>query len=78
MKTEELRSVLLGIINDYPEKACWTVSMEHLKILVDKAVKTEREACARIVEADADARGKGGGGLVLLKAAERIRARGEK
>lgn len=38
----------------------------------------EREACARIVEADADARGKGGGGLVLLKAAERIRARGEK
>ena len=38
----------------------------------------EREACARIVEANADARGKGGGGLVLLKAAERIRASGEK
>jgi hypothetical protein len=37
----------------------------------------EREACAKLVEADADARGKGGGGLVLLKAAERIRARGE-
>jgi carbamate kinase len=42
------------------------------------AVLVEREACARIVEADADARGKGGGGLVLLKAASRIRARGEK
>jgi hypothetical protein len=39
------------------------------------AVLVEREACARIVEADADARGKGGGGLV---AASRIRARGEK
>ncbi len=42
------------------------------------AVLVEREACAKVVEADADARGKGGGGLVLLKAAERIRARGEK
>jgi hypothetical protein len=50
MKTEELRSLLLGIISDYPEKACWTVSMAHLKILVDKAVKTEREACAKMVE----------------------------
>ena len=42
------------------------------------AVLVEREACAKVVEADADARGKGGGGLVLLKAAERIRASGEK
>jgi len=38
----------------------------------------EREACAKVVEADGLARGKGGNGLVLLKAAERIRARGEK
>jgi hypothetical protein len=42
------------------------------------AVLVEREACATLVEADANARGKGGGGLVLLKAASRIRARGEK
>jgi hypothetical protein len=42
------------------------------------AVLVEREACAKVVEADANARGKGGGGLVLLKAASRIRARGEK
>jgi hypothetical protein len=38
----------------------------------------EREACAKVVEADGLARGKGGNGLVLLKAAERIRASGEK
>jgi hypothetical protein len=44
----------------------------------EDAVAAEREACAKLVEADADARGKGGGGLVLLKAASRIRARGEK
>ena len=42
------------------------------------AVLVEREACAKVVEADGLARGKGGGGLVLLKAASRIRARGEK
>ena len=42
------------------------------------AVEKEREACAKLVEADANARGKGGGGLVLMKVAERIRARGEK
>jgi len=42
------------------------------------AVLVEREACAKVVEADGLARGKGGNGLVLLKAAERIRARGEK
>jgi hypothetical protein len=41
------------------------------------AVLVEREACATLVEADANARGKGGGGLVLLKAASRIRARGK-
>ena len=36
----------------------------------------EREACAKLVEADGLARGKAG--LVFIKAAARIRARGEK
>ena len=31
------------------------------------AIQQEREACAKLVEADANARGKGGGGLVLLR-----------
>ena len=39
-------------------------------------VLEEREACAKIVEADGLARGNEG--LVLIKAAGRIRARGEK
>ena len=46
-------------------------SMEAIKA----AVLAEREACAKIVEADGLARGDGG--LVLIKAAGRIRARGE-
>ncbi len=55
----------------------WQIN-ENWDCAYDSGAEKEREACARIVEADADARGKGGGGLVLLKAAERIRARGQK
>ena len=41
-----------------------------------QVAEREREACAKIVEADGLARGDEG--LVLIKAAGRIRARGEK
>lgn len=44
--------------------------------LVNWAVDKEREACAKLVEADGMARGDEG--LVLIKAAQRIRARGER
>lgn len=47
-----------------------------VKIMVQRAVENEREACAKLVEADGLARGDEG--LVFIKAAERIRARGEK
>jgi hypothetical protein len=40
------------------------------------AVRREREACAKLVEADGLARG--ADGYMLIKAATRIRARGEK
>jgi len=45
------------------------------KVMI-KAIADEREACAKLVEADGLARGHEG--LVLIKAAGRIRARGEK
>ena len=44
--------------------------------VVNKVIAIEREACARVVEADGLARGNEG--LVLIKAAGRIRARGQK
>ena len=44
--------------------------------LVNWAVDKEREACAKLVEADGLARGECG--YMLTKAATRIRARGEK
>ena len=49
---------------------------EFIYRLVNWAVDKEREACAKLVEADGKARGNEG--LVLIKAAGRIRARGEK
>lgn len=49
---------------------------DYLVELVNRAIAIEREACAKVVEADGLARGNEG--LVLIKAAGRIRARGEK
>ncbi len=44
--------------------------------MIETEIAAEREACAKLVEADGLARGHEG--LVLIKAAGRIRARGEK
>jgi hypothetical protein len=49
---------------------------EAVYALVQLVIEQEREACAKLVEADGLARGNEG--LVLIKAAGRIRARGEK
>ena len=58
-------------------------SAYHLAVLdqgiyrfANSVAAAEREACAKVVEADGLARGKTG--LVLLKNAERIRARGQR
>lgn len=56
----------------------WNFTDEVLIRFVLALLKTEREACARVCEADANARGKTDTALVLLRAASRIRARGEK
>ena len=75
MNTEELRQRLTLIVAETPVNQCWTLSTVHLLKLVEDAVEAEREACAKVVEADGLARGNEG--LVLIKAASRIRARGE-
>ena len=49
-------------------------NFEELLFFVDEIRAEEREACAKLVEADGLARGNEG--LVLIKAAMRIRARG--
>ena len=53
-----------------------TSVVDLLQELEWQVAEREREACAKVVEADGLARGNEG--LVLIKAASRIRARGEK
>jgi hypothetical protein len=70
MTKEELTKFFVAAL-DAQQKA-------HLMMVeaIEAQILVEREACARLVEADGLARGNEG--LVLIKAAERIRARGEK
>ena len=45
----ELRSVIAG----NQQFTTWTISTPHIVELVNRAIKQEREACARIVEVEA-------------------------
>jgi hypothetical protein len=86
MTDRELMQFLFEVLDNHIEDPrAENLIEKSCKLLRDRlaqpepdAVLVEREACAKVVEADGLARGKGGGGLVLLMAAERIRARGEK
>jgi hypothetical protein len=62
-----------GFQDDYGR---WNFNNDGLLDFVFLVQNAEREACAKVVEADGLARGNEG--LVLIKAASRIRARGEK
>lgn len=67
----ELRSVIAG----NQEFTTWTVSTPHLVELVNRAIKAEREACAKVVE-DIDAEYEGEDVLATWCAAA-IRQRGQ-
>jgi hypothetical protein len=54
---------------------CIKAQRDELRQKLKQAVAAEREACAKLVEADGLARG--ADGYMLTKAATRIRARGE-
>ena len=68
------------LVNDYTligdDGAVIFSSYDQFLEFVEEIRQMEREACAKIVEADGLARGNEG--LVFIKAAMRIRARGEK
>ncbi len=58
---------------DRPE--CVLAQRDELRHKLEQVIQAEREACAKLVEADGLARGEHG--YMLTKAATRIRARGE-
>ena len=51
MNKYELVAELKKIVDNHSEFTTWTVSTPHLLMLVNKAVETEREACAKVCEA---------------------------
>jgi hypothetical protein len=54
---------------------CIRAQRDELRQKLEQVIQAEREACAKLVEADGLARG--ADGYMLTKAATRIRARGE-
>jgi K+/H+ antiporter YhaU regulatory subunit KhtT len=54
MNKNELTGRLKAIIERNSEFTTWTVSTPHLLMLVEEAVKEEREACAKVLDEMAD------------------------
>ena len=69
MKQDEVLLMMNNIIAKNRRYSTWTVSTPHLVMLVNAAIKAEREACAKVADGwpDYDVQG----------LAEAIRARGE-
>ena len=53
MKQDEIIFRLKSIVHGHQEYTTWTVSTPHLVMLVNSAIEMEREACAKILDANA-------------------------
>jgi len=70
MKQAEVLSMMHDIIAENRQYSTWTVSTPHLVMLVNRAIEAEREACAKVCEAQDE--------YGWQQYADAIRARGEK
>lgn len=66
MNQAEILKMLNNIIAHDQQYTTWTVSTPHLVELVNRAIKAEREACAKVCD----------GTYYSVQAADAIRARG--
>ena len=76
MTKQELAKAIMWMMDKGYTTGHGDTVVDLLQELEWQVAEREREACAKVVEADGLARGNEG--LVLIKAAGRIRARGEK
>ena len=76
MTKQELAKAIMWMMDKGYTTGHGDTVVDLLQELEWQVAEREREACAKVVEADGLARGDEG--LVLIKAASRIRARGEK
>jgi hypothetical protein len=51
MTRDEVVSLAREALKHDPGYAAWTLSTPHLEMIVNNAIKAEREACAKIAEA---------------------------
>ena len=82
MTQDQIIQMLHNIVAENQNYTTWTVSTPHLVELVNRAVKAEREACAKVCDAVAqqmDDEGEGPTGNIgwVSGCAEAIRARGQ-
>jgi hypothetical protein len=70
MKQDEVIQLMRKVIKESEYYTTWTVSTPHLVELVERAVEAEREACAKVCDAEATVEG------IAQKCADAIRARG--
>jgi hypothetical protein len=78
MTQDEILEALHKVVRENTHHTTWTVSTPHLVLLVNLAIKKEREVCAEICEARArDDRVSNHRRVDAALLAERIRARGQ-
>ena len=76
MTQAEVLSMMHNIIAENRHYSTWTVSTPHLVMLVNRAIEAEREACAKVCEAQYIADGSPED-VASTRCATAIRARGE-
>jgi len=77
MKQAEVLSMMHDIIAENRQYSTWTVSTPHLVMLVNRAIEAEREACAKILDANAMACESPIMRSLLQSNAQAIRVRGQ-
>ena len=77
MTQDEIIFRLKSIVHGHQEYTTWTVSTPHLVMLVNSAIEMEREACAKILDANAMACESPIWRSLLQSNAQAIRVRGQ-
>jgi len=77
MTQDEILAALREVVASNNQYTTWTVSTPHLVALVNLAIDREREACAKVCEAQADDGTEGEWDGCCLFLAGKIRSRGQ-
>ena len=76
MKQDEVIQLMRKVIKESEYYTTWTVSTPHLVELVERAVEAEREACAKLCDAEEETANQETWYQCAKELAKQIRARG--